>query len=217
MRSSLTALFTLTAVLIMTRPVFAGGPCSGVKGGCHRSTYVAEPRWSPPVFSPPPTSSNCRTWVKGHMRDGSFVDGHYRNTSCSGSSGPSKSKTSYRSSARTSSRSKYWNGTGSEYNEPTEEDRRRYARPTNRELEQEVPNHPNPPKHKPIVTQPPSLPAHYRVYYTSKREQDIFNYQDHDDTYRLFWTSGGSASYPKSLIDRIEKLDTAQPASNAAP
>jgi hypothetical protein len=202
MRSLLIFLAVPLVTQFYSRAVVAGGPCSGVRGGCHRTSYVTEPRWTAPSYRSSSLSATCRTWVKGHTRNGNHVEGHYRETSCSGSG----SKSSYRSEARTSARWRFWEGTGSDDDEqPTEEDRRRYARPTRKALD-ETDDDPGKPVNIPKAVVHPNLPAKYRVYFSSKKERDIADFEDRDDSYRLQWITGGYALYPKSMIDRIEPL-----------
>jgi hypothetical protein len=110
--------FAIGLVLILQcAAALAGGPCSGVRGGCGRSTYR----------SSAPTSSGT-TDVDGYYRaDGTYVRPHTRRTAGTAdygsstpfnqsldSNGVEPDQSNYRDSARTTSRSAIWNGTGSE-------------------------------------------------------------------------------------------------------
>jgi hypothetical protein len=130
--------FVLVAIAILMLPehVFAGGPSSGVKGGCGRGTTYR---------SSPPTGV---VHVSGYTRkDGTYVAGYDR-TRADGD--PSNNFSSpnpiaavaksiplptHRTKARTEPRTATWNGTGSE---PESDRKVRFAPPPVVRAEEEM-------------------------------------------------------------------------------
>lgn len=106
----------LVALAILAPSIsYAGGVCSGVKGGCGRSYTPAVPRYDPPAPS--------TTHVKGYYRkDGTYVRPHERHTGGShehtvGESFPSipdEPIKQPRTAARTTARVTAWNGQASD-------------------------------------------------------------------------------------------------------
>lgn len=91
----------LVALLFSPALVFAGGTCSGVKGGCGRSTYR----------SSPPTSGGV--YVSGYTRsDGTYVRPHTRHAPRTADDVPVPALPTarYRSTARTTARTSVWTG-----------------------------------------------------------------------------------------------------------
>lgn len=160
----------------------AGGPCSGVKGGCHRSSPRTSARTSPP--------STGSVHVDGYYRkDGTYVrphDRHARGTATErvGSSinlpelpADEKPKQKYRTSARTTARSSVWNGTGST---PDDDAKAPAAKPL--------------------------LPAKYVVHLTSRRKFEIADYREDKMSYWITLLNGGGIKYEKSMVADIEPI-----------
>lgn len=201
------ACLALVIVLAAANYAEAGGPCSGVKGGCGRSSYRSSssssyrssaPSYSPPSYSSSSTKKDCTgsTSVEGHYRDGHWVSGHSRCTSGSGSSEPS-----YRSTARSAVRVKAWNGTSSTYDDTDDE-----VKPF--ELA------------RPIKHAPTAVPPKYILHLKSGRDFPAVRVEEKGSDYFVEGVTGGRVPYPKSMVKSVEKLsgtedDTPQ-AINAA-
>lgn len=195
-------LIAIAALLTCCQAAVAGGPCSGVRGGCGRSSY----RTSVSIPSYDDSPSGCGTVnVRSYTRkDGTHVRAHTRSApSCGGS------KPSYRTSARTSARTGYWNGTGSAP-DADEDDPSLYA-PAPARLA----------KPDPLPTsaaKPDPLPARYIVYFKSGRLKRIADYLEERSDYLLIGTERSRGRFPVTMVDRIERIaDTAEVPSKARP
>jgi hypothetical protein len=166
----------------------AGGPCSGVKGGCHRSTYRDSARTTAP--------STRSVHVDGyHRKDGTYVrtyerrpqgTAHDTDDSAAGlpSSPPDEKPTQkYRTSARTNARSSVWKGTGSAPD-----------------------NDAKAPAAKPLLL------AKYVVYPKNGRKFEIADYRDDKTSYWLTLLNGGGMRYEKSTVAKIEPITNDTPA-----
>lgn len=170
----------LVLALLWPGDLFAGGPCSGVKGGCGRSSYRSSAR----------SSSGGSVHVRAYTRkDGTHVRAHTRRAP--GTAGldytpPAISyRTIARTEARTEARTKAWGGTSSTYEEDD-----------------------NPRDFAPVVAKPakPKLKARYIVHFKSGRTVEAADYRDEDRRYWIRLLNGGSMKESKELIDRIEQL-----------
>lgn len=185
------SLATIAVVLVLASRAVAGGPCSGVRGGCGRSSYRASD--SLPSYAPSSANSSTSACgavhVRAHTRkNGIRVSAHNRQSQgCDGET----PKRSYRTSARTSARTSYWKGTGSE-----PDDQSLYA--------------PVPAASNAMPQPPPKLPARYVVHFRSGKTRQIANYDDHGDTFSIDGTTGGHTTYPTWMIERIEPITGAE-------
>jgi len=141
MRRAMLRALLLLAILLLPVASFAGGPCSGVKGGCGRgSSYRSAPASGPVHVSGYVNKKG--TYVQPHYR--SRPDGDFSNNwSTVGNVNPftgeagTKRGPSYRTKSRTEARTVAWGGTGSTRDD--EDDRRiRYAPPPVERTEHEM-------------------------------------------------------------------------------
>lgn len=180
-----------------------GGPCSGVRGGCGRSSYRTSV--SIPAYDDTPSSSStssCGTVnVRAYTRkDGTHVRAHTRSApGCGGS------KPSYRSSARTKARAGYWSGTGSA---PDDEgfDPSLYAPPAT-----EAPRTSLPAPSIAAAQRHAPLPSRYNVFFKSGRMRPVADYLEERDHHLLIGTERSRGRFPKSMIERIEQIADAPP------
>lgn len=171
----------------------AGGPCSGVKGGCGRSTYRSTPYVGTYVAPDPPTPTTC-AHVKAYTRkDGTQVAAHTRGCDGSGADDTdvvsSRTRDTYRVGARTTPRTMYWNGTESAY-----DDDKRLAWPE---------------------PEKPKTQARYIVIFVSGRKLPAVSYKEEGESYLVDTVEGGHARYPKKMVASIE--DAPAPPPVAAP
>jgi SLA1 homology domain 1, SHD1 len=160
----------------LSNSAFAGGTCSGVKGGCGRSSASTSARSS---------YSGGTVHVNGYYRkDGTYVRPHTRRAPGTSifdiDEAPSLPKV--RTVARTSARTTYWNGNVTVEDEP---EPKRVAR---------------------TDSPRPMLATKYIVYLTSGRNQPLADYKQDGDSYLLYGTAGGHFRLPKSNVDRFEPV-----------
>jgi hypothetical protein len=177
MRSPLA--IAIAALLLTAQALHAGGPCSGVKGGCGRSTYRSSSR-----------SSSGSVHVSGYTRsDGTYVRPHTRSLPGHGSTSSHSSKSApaihinvpVRTEARTAARVDHWNGTSSTYEEPVTREPRILAKNI--------------------------LPKRFVVNFESGRKQEIHDFSDDGDSYTLQGTTGGKSKYPKRMIESVVSIE----------
>lgn len=177
----------IVTVLLCCQPAKGGGPCSGVRGGCGRSSYRTSV--SAPSYSSSPSSGCGTVNVRAYTRkDGTHVRAHTRSSpGCGGS------KPNYRTSARTTPRTAIWNGTGSAP-DVQDDDPSLYA--------------PAPAKTTPPVpmTDVSSLPARYIVYFKRGRLKRVADYLEERNDYLLIGTERSRGRFPISMVDRIERI-----------
>lgn len=198
-----TLLVALLGVLVSAGQAWAGGPCSGVKGGCGRSTYRSSSRdYSPSIGKSPSTSSSSCSGsvsVKGYTRkDGTHVAAHTRSAPGCGSGGSSSGSastgSSYRSSARTTARTSTWNGTGSAPDADTK-----------------------PARLAARVAPRVDLPAKFIVILNSGRKIEAADVSKSDDGYLVHQIHGGTTNYPRKLIKSVERVKVAEPLAHDEP
>ncbi len=163
---------------------YAGGPCSGVRGGCHRSSYRDSARSSAPSIESVHVDGYFRkdgTYVRPHNRRPPGTVSHSDNSSFSLPDLPTDEKPTrkYRTSARTKARDSIWKGTGS-----TADDDDAKA-----------------PAAK------PSLPAKYIVHLTSGRKFEIADYRDDTTSYWITLRNGGGMRYSKPMVSKIDPIE----------
>lgn len=194
----------LVAVGLLPDWLFAGGPCSGVKGGCGRSSYRS-------------SASTGTVHVRGYTRkDGTYVRPHTRRApGTAGSSSinlsgllaattsnddeasvtvkPARSR--FRTAARTTARTRYWGGTSST---PDDDDTG------------DVPAGSVDPI-PPVVPAEPTAVAKFKVKFKSGRTLDIVAYEEEaDGRYTFEGLAGGKTKYPKSMVISIDPVLEAQ-------
>jgi hypothetical protein len=180
---------SLLLLLLVPAAALAGGTCSGVKGGCGRSSSRSSSGGS--SYS---SGSGGTVHVSGYTRkDGTYVRPHTRHASGTATHveveeyvpPPSPlARTTARTGARITARTTAWNGN--------------------------VTDHDDTPVVVSRTAPPPStkLPAKYVVYFTTGRMQQITNYEQDGDGFLVYGTSGGHIRYPKDRIDHFEALPT---------
>ncbi len=182
------ASFFLIAACAIATAASAGGPCSGKKGGCHRSsarTYAYTP---PAVVAPqvdPPTCSG-RVAVDGYYRkDGTYVSPHTRSGPGCGAIDPGgiSVRTAPRTDVRTTARSSVWMGTGSAPDPPDV-----LAPPPDYQLSRTVAD------------------PQFIVHLVSGRRIPVVAFELAGSSYRLTSLTGAKMTYPKSLVDRVESI-----------
>jgi hypothetical protein len=183
----MTRIFLFALLLLMPAVALGGGTCSGVKGGCGRSSS----RSSSSSYS---SGSGGTAHVSGYTRkDGTYVRPYTRHAPGTATHVEVEeyipppnppARTTARTGARTTARTTAWNGN--------------------------VTDHDDTPIAVSRTAPPPTakLPARYVVYFTTGRMQQITNYEEDGDGYLVYGTSGGHIRYPKDRIDHFEALST---------
>lgn len=171
---------TIAAIFLCCQTAFGGGPCSGVRGGCGRSSYRTSA--SIPSYSAGGGTVNVRAYTR---KDGTHVRSHTRSAPGSGGSKPS-----YRTSARTTPRTAIWNGTSSAP-EVEDDDPSLYAPAPERSVLDAVPD---------------SFPARYIVYFKRGRLKRVADYLEERNDYLLIGTERSRGRFPISMVDRIERI-----------
>lgn len=180
----------LIVLLLVPAAALAGGTCSGVKGGCGRSSSRSSSGGS--SYG---SGSGGTVHVSGYTRkDGTYVRPHTRHAPDTATLvdvgdvpsvpfAPPPARTTARTSARTSARTTAWNGNVTDEDDPASVSVSRTAPPTVKKL-----------------------PAKYVVYFTTGRLQQIADYKDDGDAFLVYGTSGGHIRYDKSRIDHFEVI-----------
>jgi endonuclease YncB( thermonuclease family) len=188
----------------------AGGPCSGVRGGCYRSSYRSTYPIGRSIPSPVENESPCgQIAVQGYTSaDGTATSAYTRAApGCNGTSvnrnvtyniSPfvyvDNSRSITETPARTAVRTTHWNGTGSVPD--IDGDPSTLAPPPN--------------KHK--------VTAKYTMRTTDGREHPVVHFEDDGDSYWVTSISGGQLKYPKAIILAFDPIpDSPQSTSTAAP
>jgi hypothetical protein len=199
-------LYALVGVLLPAEAILAGGPCSGVKGGCGRSSYRSSARG----YSTRSSGSGGAVHVQGYYRrDGTYVEPHTRRSQCSGcgtassslgssSSGSSSDSDSSfskdilprkpRTTARTTARTRVWNGTSSSYDDEEED-----AAEDDVDVRQLAP---------PV----PAPIAKYVVHMVNGSKTEIRDYREDATTYRFVTMRSGTVRFPKEAVLEIEPI-----------
>lgn len=207
-------------LLSLAGEAIAGGPCSGVKGGCGRSRYRS-------------SSSGGSVHVSGYTRkDGTYVSPHTRRSPCSGCG--EDDSPSYRSTARSSVRTQAWGGTSSTYetderalyapvpdpetvkaqanlNEiknqmaraQAELNRARKAREAEEELAKDM-------QAKRFAAEAERQRHRYVMHLKSGAKRDVCDYAEEAESYLVTTLKGGKTRYKKSLVIKFEPIEREQ-------
>jgi hypothetical protein len=198
-------------VWFLAHDAFAGGPCSGVPGGCGRSRYRS-------------SASGGTVHVKGYTRkDGTYVSPHARRSACSGCN-----ETKTRTSPRTTARTRTWGGTGSASDDkslyapvPTTEDieASRLENERKNEIQREIARRAaEEAKRQAKAAEQAALEAkrqaeieeklrhRYIMHLASGGKRDIYDYEEDGETYIVTTLGGGRTRYKKSLIRAFEPI-----------
>jgi SLA1 homology domain 1, SHD1. len=188
----MTRALSLLLLLLVPAVALAGGTCSGVKGGCGRSSSRSSSGGSSNS-----SASGGTIQVSGYTRkDGTYVRPHTRHAPGTAThveaeeyvAPPSPSpRTTARTGARTTARTTAWNGNVTDHDETPVAVVSRTAPPPSTKL-----------------------PVRYVVYFTTGRMQQITNYEQDGDGFLVYGTSGGHIRYAKDRIDRFEALPTSE-------
>jgi micrococcal nuclease len=171
------------------REAAAGGPCSGVKGGCGRAVY----RGQYPELSPAYVGSSSQ------MTTADDDDDDDKRTMTA--------RRSYRTKARTTARARTWNGTGSAPEETPDTHPGRYVGVDKTAA----------PQHRPKTAT--TRPAKFIARFKHQSPKPIVSYTEQGDSYRLILPNGGTSVYPQSMIESFDPVpaeETTQPVAVAS-